>query len=475
PMVSLFKAECEKRGVEPDYRDVPYISEQSALKEFSRQAEFFAGDYKGKPRAYQEILKQAKAEQPTPEIYQQPSGIYHQVRSLLEGDVQRILDCNVEELSALSDKDLRKRREELNKLYAASLNVEKCLPIKHPYQNKLTLKEDLIGQQRLKYEYKSALLRGLFERVNGFTKQGKKRIEAASMRYRNQMTPGTPEFQEFFYSFSGSLLDYYAVPPKFDEVRTEFNELRNLPKKSRKGELAEAVERLGDKQYFSLAYSEEQLRDMGMPPTIKGPLFRNLNNFPLYEAAQTLLTPEQLRRMLINLGAGAGLTHDSEKETRDKAIEKNNAGLDTYRKVLTAQYDMLERKYGNSLEKLTLRELQEHYLDIAKDFADIQEDGMMAERFPGFIRKDNPDDERLLNRINYYGMCGSAAMGIINYIANIAPKDWASDENIQKRISEVVDMIDDSKKARAYLMEKGESFQHPLDWSQKVKNPADGS
>ncbi|MDE6640480.1 MAG: hypothetical protein K2K63_08150, partial [Acetatifactor sp.] len=90
PTVSLFKAECEKRGVEPDYRDVPYISEQSALKEFSRQADFFAGDYKGKPEEYQSFIESIKSEEtqkPTPEMYQQ-------IRSLIEGDVQKLLDCD---------------------------------------------------------------------------------------------------------------------------------------------------------------------------------------------------------------------------------------------------------------------------------------------------------------------------------------------------------------------------------------------
>lgn len=518
PMVSLFKAECQKRGVEPDDREAPYISEKAVIDEFSRQAKSFAGLYKGKPEEYQRLkksLKQEEANQQSPEIYQQPSEIYHQVRRALENDVKKILDCDVEKLSALSDKDLRKRREELDRLYAASLKVEKCLPIKRPDQydphSKLTLREDLIGQRKLEYEYKSALLRGLAERAAGFKKQGERTMEAASALYQKRMTPGTEECQKFFEYFSKehTLQGLIINAPKFDDVEKEFY--------AGTGELAEAKNRLRDNRYFSL--DEEKRKRMNMPENIGEPLFRSLKSFLSLEATHTRLTPEQFKQMLINLGAGAGLTPVSSEEERKPAIEKNNAGLDTLRDVMAAQYDMLERKYGNSIEQMTVKDVMEHFVDIAKDFANIQVDFHMTKNFPGFIRENNPDDERLDNRIRYYNHCAFHVFGMVSYIGlgGITAKE-VSDEVFKVKFGEMFKDLEDPQKrdkieelkeikerlkrdkieqprtlkememftqlteldrfrdleklrdAREALMGDN-SFQHPLDWSQKVREP----
>ncbi len=512
PTVSLFKAECEKRGVEPDYRDVPYISEQSALKEFSRQADFFAGDYKGKPEEYQSFIESIKSEEtqkPTPEMYQQ-------IRSLIEGDVQKLLDCDAEKLNALSE-------EELRKLYSVSLGVDKCLTLKHPEQTdntrkSLTLKDDLIGQRKLEYEYKLALLRGLVERADGFKKQGKQTIKAASERYKNQKTPGTPEFQEFFdYLRISNIASLVTIDPKYNNVAKEYytaetlkEELpgkmdevkKRLEEEFGTGEMAAVVERLKSQHYFSLKHTKDDLERLKKPVDIGEALFRTLSSFLKLEATETLLTPEQLRRMLLNLGAGGGLTPDvseyeeplkqaierkdvekqqelekkkkDAEEKRDEAIEKNDAGLDTLREVLAAQYDMLERKYGNGIEQMTIKEITEHYGDIAKDFANAQVDYHLATRFPGFIRENNPDDERLINQILYYNQCGFFMIELINSIGSNIPAKEVSDEMIKDLIKETLEIPQNVNrlKAREALM-KNNSFQHPLDWSQKVKNPAD--
>ncbi|MBD5527275.1 MAG: hypothetical protein HDR02_02550 [Lachnospiraceae bacterium] len=518
PMASLFKAECQKRGVEPDDREVPYISEKAVIDKYSRQAEFFAGLYKGKPEEYQSLkksLKQEGANQQSPEIYQQPSGIYHQVRSALENDVKKILDCNVENLSALSDEDLQKRREELDKLYAASLKVERCLPIKRPDQfnprSKLTLREDLIGQRKLEYEYKSALLRGLAERAAGFKKQGERTMEAASALYQKRMTPGTEECQKFFEYFGKehNLQELIINAPTFDDVAKEFY--------AGTGELAEAEKRLRQNHYFSLD-EEERIR-LDMPKTIGEPLFRSLGSFLHLEATHTRLTPEQFKQMLLNLGAGAGLTPVSSEEERKPAIEKNNAGLDTLRDVMAAQYEMLERKYGNSIEQLTIKDVMEHFVDIAKDFANIQVDLHMTKRFPGFIRENNPDDERLDNRIRYYNTCAFHVFDIVSFIGSgLITAEEVSDEMFKVKFGEIFKDFEDPQKrdkieelekikerlkrdkieqprtleememftqlieldrfrdleklrdAREALM-RDNSFQHPLDWSQKVREP----
>lgn len=487
---------CQKRGVEADNLDVPYINSKEKIATYSMGAEGYADIYQDALKKYQtrkDTFKQA-AERPDP-------GVYHKIRSLLETDVQKVLACDVESLRALSDKELRQRREELNGLYTASLNVGKCLTLKHPdqtdgFNRPITLQDDLIGQRGLEYEYKSDVLRGLAEKAAGFKRPGEKRIKAASERYRKQMTPGTDEFQEFFDKLLGpDLVSFGAHPPKFDAVTREFEEAVNLPKEFREGkvdeaglseeerrkrEIAKAMFRLQGGNYFSLEYNEAQLKDMKKPSTIGEALFRSFHGFLKYEAVQTLLTPEQFERMLFDLGAGSDLTPDSDAGLREEAVKRNNAGVDTLREVLTAQYDMLERKYGNSIEKLTIQDLMEHYLEIGRDISNTQEDFHMAVNFPGFIRENNKDDERLYHRIQYYNRCGIAISGLVPLIASgTIPDPFGTDmmkisnESIHKYLHAIVLEDDDSATAEDYLMKNGSSFQHPLDWTQKVKNPAE--
>ncbi|MDE5589219.1 MAG: hypothetical protein K2J60_08790 [Acetatifactor sp.] len=532
-----FATACQKRGVEPDKMNAPYIAEDFRIDAYSLLAEDAAVKFKGIPEQFKslkESIRQEEEEQTTPEMYQQ-------MYSLIKGDVQKLLDCDVKKLEALSE-------EELRKLYSVSLGVDKCLALKHPLYDGRTMRDELIGQRELEYEYKSAVLRGLVEKADGFRKQGKKTIEAAAARYQKQMMPGTDEFLQFFDSLRCMDLNHRVsfIPPKFAAVTRKFNavpeeehqrkiaEARRIDvaakrmqrtgksDKARKitetmepllreGKIAEAMERLQSDWYHSLAYSQEQLKDMNMPSNIGEPLFRSFDGFLTYEAAQTLLTPEQFEQMLFNLGAGAGLDLDiseyeeqlkqaieeendkkkqelekkknDAEEQRDEAIKMNNAGLDTLREVLTAQYDMLERKYGSSLEQLTIKELMEHYVDIGRDFTNGQQDLNMADKYPGFIREGNLEDKRLYNQIQYYRRCSYAIDGLLNMMPErYIPESSISanmleisDENIQKYMYNMVTLHEETTAAREYLMQNKDSFHHPLDWSQKVKNPADGN
>lgn len=506
--IPAFTTACQKRGVEPDKSDAPYITEKHYFEEYSLLAEDAAVNYQGVPEEFQSFKESIRQEEEKSTLE-----MYQQMYSFLEGDVQKLLDCDEEKLNALS-------KEELRKLYSVSLGVDKCLTLKHPVYDGRTLKDELIGQRGLEYEYKSAVLRGLVEKADGFKRQGKKTIEAAAERLRNRMTPGTAEFRQYCESLRDVELNARVsfIPPKFAAVTRKFNAVpaeerqkklaearridlavKRMQRKGksdkagkiaetmepllREGKIAEVMERLQSVRYYSLAYSQEQLKDMNMPPNIGEPLFRNFDGFLTYEAAQTLLTPEQFEQMLFNLGAGAGLDSDlpEYEELRDEAIKMNNAGLDTLREVLAAQYDMMERKYGN-LEQLTIKELLEHYEDIGKDLTNGQQDLHMADNFPGFIREGNLEDERLYNQIQYYRRCAVAITGLLNmmpdgYIpeSSISPNVLEiSDENLQKYMYNMMTLHEETTAAREYLM-NNDSFQHPLDWSQKVRNPADGS
>ncbi len=528
PMVPAFMTACQKRGVEPDDEIVRYVSTQTGIDAYSATAEYHDAAYKGAPGRYQS-LQAAPAEEKEQQMTRE---IYQQYCSLLEGDVKRLLDCNVEELCALSEKEIRGRKEELLKLYSASLNADKWMALRHPVYKGRTMKDELIGQRGLEYEYKSTVLKGLAERAAGFQRQGKQTIKDAAARYENRMKPGTPEFVDFFESFSRLDLNarVASIPPKFaavtnkfeaipaeerekkneeageiaqkiKELQAEEKKLQAEGKNEKVGEIAEKIkelqaeekklqdegkiagvmERLQNRAYYTLEYSKEQLKDMNLPSDTTETLFRSFDGFLTSEAAQTLLTPEEFEQMLFNLGAGAGLTYESDKKQRDEAIKMNNAGLDTLRKVLTAQYDMLERKYGDSLERLTFQELMEHYEDIGKDLTTGQQDLHLTE-FPGFIREGNLEDERLANRILYYRMCSQAIADVPNFIlAGLMPEDPSgvnlleiSDESFQKHIQNTVIWTQEGAAAKEYLM-KNSGFRHPLDRSQKVKNPAGGN
>ncbi|MDE5589218.1 MAG: hypothetical protein K2J60_08785 [Acetatifactor sp.] len=495
---AAFTAECHQRGVE--VKKGTYISKE-LIEAYSNEEKDYVARYQEKMehQPVGAIMRAAlrrkrqidmenvwgalRAEGPAPEVYQQ-------IRSFLEPDVQKLLDCDVEKLSKLSDEDLVLMSKDLGELYDAVLDVDKCLTLKYPGQSnsqgKLTLREDLIGQRKLEYEYKAAVLRGLVERAAGFQEQGRQTIEAASTLYQNRKKPGTMECQKVFEYFGRdhTLQSLVFADRKFDDVAEEFT--------AGTGEMAGAKKRLKQKKYFSL--DEEKRIRLGMPKTIGEPLFRSPRSFLDLEAAQTLLTPEEYRKMLLNLGAGAELTPELTLDERKEAIKKNDAGLDTLREVMAAQYDMLERKYGNSIEQLRVRDIMEHFVDIAKDFANIQVDFHMTKCFPGFIRENNPDDERLDNQIRYYNACAFHILDLVPFIGGgFVPVEDITDEKFKIKIDEILKDIEDPRKrreleqngdfekigdleklrnAREALMSDN-SFQHPLDWSQKVKKPAD--
>ncbi len=521
-MGTAFGARCAMQGIKE--AGAQYISAQEEIDAYSPQAEMYVPLYKSELRVYKsmkDILESAvsieqRASQidkvdteklPAPEFYKK-------IRGLLEPNVQKLLSCNVEELCKLSDEDLKKKSAELNELYTVSLDLDNCLQFKHPVRQTITLRDEMIGQRRLEYDYKLSVLRGLVDRAAGHNERGEKAIADATQRYQNQMTPGTPEFQEFFLELGGqNLANLVAIDPKFDAVMKEYYNNIEFPQKYR----TEVVKRLHDHHYFSL--DEEKRKSLNKPSDIGESLFRSLDSFLCSEAAETLLTSEKLRQMLNDLGAGGDLISDLSEyekkleqaieqenveeqqklaikkkdieEQRKLAIERNNAGLDTLREVMDAQYEMLERKYGNSIEQMTIEDIREHYLEIAKDFANIQIDFHMAAHFPGFVRKnpddgkDNPDDVRLYNRIQYYNVCSITIAGLIPFIGMGAIPDLTtvdgqemnmldvSDENIQKYISFSLKDEDGAKARKELMGDKECHFQHPFDWSQKVKKPAD--
>ncbi|MCF2616343.1 hypothetical protein JQM68_03930 [Oscillibacter valericigenes] len=277
---------------------------------------------------------------------------------------------------------------------------------------------------------------------------------------------------------------------KFRGVIDEF-ENGNTP------EIAQAKKRLKSQHYYTLHRSEAELKEMGIPKTIGEPIFRSFESFQRLEAAQTLLTPEQYRQMLLDLGAGADMHNGEwEKTIQEKVVdaqgktevvvkkvmspgtpeeelrpvlEQNARGLETYKMVVRAQMDMITRKYGNMLEKIPIRELITHYVELARDFSDAQVALSMAAGHPDFLDPSKPEDQLLRKRIEYYCRVGKFALDQLNFLYMGMVK---TDEELAETMSSGCFGDESCQQSKDYLLENDPAFQHQLDWDQRVLPPA---
>lgn len=179
-----------------------------------------------------------------------------------------------------------------------------------------------------------------------------------------------------------------------------------------------------------------------------------------------MLSPEQYRTMMLQLGAGGDITDDSPAEARQAAIEQNAKGLATYKSVLRAQYDMLERKYGDQIEHLSFEDAAAHYTDMAKDFCDLQVNLNMATKFPGLFDPDDPEDVLLQQRINYYGVIGNTALNRI-MVEFVGGTEQDYQQGVQKDLRDEV-----CQTGREFLKTHHADFiRDKIDWKQDVRVP----
>ena len=256
------------------------------------------------------------------------------------------------------------------------------------------------------------------------------------------------------------------------------------------------MKRLQKQHYYTLNRSQAELKEMGLPNEIGEAIFRSFESFQRLEATQTLLTPEQYRQMLLDLGAGTDMHNgeweeflqeevvDAQGKTKTvvktvmfpgtpeeelrPALEQNARGLETYKMVVRAQMDMITRKYGNTLEKLPIQELITHYTDIARDFSDAQVAINMATKHPDFLDLSKPEDQLLRKRIEYYSLVGKLALDQLNFM-------YMGMVNTDEELAGAMSIALGDKacqQAKEFLQESDSAFQHQLDWSQKVQAPA---
>lgn len=457
--------------------------------------------------------------------------LYGNAREKLRPLVQKVLDCDVEAWKGLSNEELVRRMGAINELYMDNMFVADLMKMAHPTQSAatgtpLTLKDDLVGQREAEFSYKISTLRALAEKTRAlallaqsqaggeldetfFTdaeyhrlqqsptayaasrlKVSERGFQTAKSQYDKLRTPGTPEFKAWVQALVQKNPAKLVIPGgKFRAVIDEFNN-------GATPEAAQAMKRLQKQHYYTLNRSQAELKEMGLPNEIGEAIFRSFESFQRLEATQTLLTPEQYRQMLLDLGAGADMhngeweDHVQEKvvdaqgevktvtktvispgtpeEELRPALEQNVRGLETYKMVVRAQMDMITRKYGNILEKLPIQELITHYTDIARDFSDAQVAINMATKHPDFLDLSKPEDQLLRKRIEYYSLFGKLALDQINFM-------YMGMVNTDEELAGAMSIALGDKacqQAKEFLQESDSAFQHQLDWSQKVQAPA---
>ena len=449
-----------------------------------------------------EIGRVGFAQRPTP-------ALYNKAREMLAPRVQRVLDCDVERFAQMDDEALLTCSALLNELSMDNMFVSDMMKLQHPHQSwpgvmhPMTLRDDLVGQRGVEFTYKTSMLRGLAERARGLALQrqsqagsmqmdqyltptelgtlagkpveqfatkrieiGTRLIRTAQAQYKAHTTPGTPEFRQWIQNLlSRNAHQYVVYDMKFQRVMDELYD-RGTP------QLDQAMVRVKDHRYFSLAHSPEELQAMGKPADIGEPIFRSLAPTVTMEATAKLCTPEEFRQMVLDLGAGAGMTYeDTPQQAREAAVAQNARGLAAYKRIVRAQYDMLERKYGSKLEHLTLKEVYTHYGDLARDFGNVQVVLNMVNKHPDLLDPNAPADQLLMERVNYYAIIGNSVLSSLQFILAGAVN---TDSDLQDIFAHTLPKEQDFAEASAYLRSNRPDFvREKIDWDQKVRVPMD--
>ncbi len=479
--------------------------------------------------------------------YKRPSAdLYVRTRTFVAPLVQRILDYHVTDLLGLQPGLLLDHVGELEDLARKSEIAEPLLKLQHPFQDArqgalLMMEDEVLGSRGNEFIYKCAEIRALAKEgrmiallASGFREnkrvgeeylteeerreaggfpeiligrklhEAEEEIKSAKKRYQDVRTPGTEEFESWAKDINlKGKLEREPVDMKYEPVTSEFKKKENseIPQDP---EILQAIERLMEEPYYSLEYTKEQLKDLGMPENLGESLFRSFGAFLKKEAAKTLLSPEDFRQMLLDLGAGTGMhcepwesvekertvDEDGEelyvrrtvqhpatpREELEPAIQKNRAGLATYKRIMEAQYDMISRKYGRSLAFLDITDLVDHYSDIFRDFGEVQVEDRMVSRFPGFLDLGDEQDRLLYHRVKYYGMVGKKIYDLYVQLwsetATENVRAIRSKSDIWQAVTDLLKNDQGAMEAEQYLNRYDPAFKHAdPDWGQKVHAP----
>ncbi|MCD8196714.1 MAG: hypothetical protein LUE24_06065 [Lachnospiraceae bacterium] len=465
--------------------------------------------------------------------------LYNRVRDLAAPRLERIMNCDVDELAELTDEELLVRTAEIDELFLDNMFLSDLLKLRNPDMDNVnlgggqtlqnpTLKDELIEYRNEEYSYKQMMLRGLHERarvaaarqalkdgvkepekmfsrgeherglVSDVDEWAGKRLDISERAIQNarrqraaKLTPGTQAYrdtiQERTTKIGTSNQIRYAGSPllrALDEVwKADTDEAKQIR------------ERVQRRNYYSLQCSEAELKARGIEhKEIGEPLFRELTAFFGLEAAEKLLTPEKAVAMLKDLGAGAGMhkgkwTEDyienrkmlsreregTPEEELKPAAEQNARGVAAFREVIRVQYDMLTRKYGNAIESMPLEVIVQNQVQIHRDFMENQVALNMLSKYPDFLNSDDPEDQLLFHRLQYYTFMGAMLDGAVNFSVNPA---FRSEEEVREALKMYMATGQQQsfvRESESWLLANDKAFQHGTDWGQGVNVPGENA
>ncbi|MCD8067283.1 MAG: hypothetical protein LUE87_00020 [Lachnospiraceae bacterium] len=449
--------------------------------------------------------------------------LYQRTRDIAAPRLKRVLACDVDVLAGLTDEALLCRCAELDELSMDNMFLADVTKLKHPSARIANdgsvpcLKDELVGSDTVEYSYKMSMLRGLSDRARGLAirrylssggeseglltdnemlkyngsamdcavdliSKGERVMEAARKQRKERLTRGTEACEQIVAANIMQEHRVNAIRAVDNPLIRSVEEIRNPATP----EMEQIKQRLMDSQYYSLEYSEQDLINKGILPDIGEALFRSFGGFCNTEAAQAILSPEQMKQMAMNLGAGAGLHKGEWEEVKETlteskrivertmkpgnteeelapAVTRNKEGMGQYKEVIRAQYDMIARKYGEKIAQMSDADAILHQDELVSDFGNSQVESRLVTRYPDFIDPQDESDLLLKARIGYYALMGKAVTDRYAFIAS-----GGSEEAMRAHMGGV---MNDPQVAEslAYLKEHDPAFHHATDWSQKVR------
>ncbi|NLV86752.1 MAG: hypothetical protein GX025_06005 [Clostridiales bacterium] len=421
---------------------------------------------------------------------------YGKTRALLEPYVQKVLDWDMQGALRMDNEELADNQEYLDALSCGNTFIDKLLGMNQWSGESYTMKSELLGDRIYEFDEKVVVIRGLYEKSRGlalrraakFAPLQPNTFSEGEWLYKIKSEDKIDKFiEERLYMGDRALkgaeqkrqqledinsdtsksriteqLDHAVTVGqmykrgKFHEVEQEFIRAKKkmdngLPMTDEERLLAETMVRISDNRYKIAAFDEDDAELTGTQVDIGEPVFRSFGRYTESDSGRTM-TPEQFRQMVLDLGAGYGMEYGV---TPNKEIEKaraaNRRGLRQYKETMRLQYGYLGKKYGHALEKVNLKYYTEHYMELIKDFPNLQTDTNMMTRISGFLDMDDPEDVLLMHQAEYY-----SAIGIVTVNAlGLFTKQGSTEEEINAQMQI---FINQAAESRAYLMANAGNF-----------------
>ncbi len=386
--------------------------------------------------------------------------LYDSTRQLLMPYVQKVLNWDMAAALRMDNEELADNQEQLDALFCDNMFVTDILNMKHWSGKPYTMKGELLGDRIYDFASRLNTLRGLYEKSRAIAIKRAAKIQVlppntftekewtSKIGNQNKIL----DFAEERLSIGNRLMDIEKKKAleygdinseafkerthkhiletarignlyqqgKFHAIEQEFWDAMNKLKEG-KEELSEeervvgeTMARLHDEGYRLAAFDNEEAKRLGVHENIGEMLFRSFGRYTESEGGRTM-TEDQFRRMLLDLGAGYKMKHGETPEAEiSQARERNMRGCREYKETMRLQYGLLARKYGYAVENLSIKYIADHYMELTRDFANLQTDTNLMSNIPGLFDMENPEDVMLKHQAEYYNLMGYAILNGLN-------------------------------------------------------------